>query len=116
MLPLAILFYQFIAEKNDAIRLIQGEVAQLHQLKVEALNIQQGISSSNSAQRKLSEFEFKKKIDHFDYLAVNSHLLFESNLYTYYLVKLSMTEMPLLYKKLYDLELLYTSESVKFLL
>lgn len=103
MMPIAVLFNQFISEKNDVIQSLQNQSIQLKSLRSEALMIQQQIGLSSGAKR-LSDFDFRKKLDHFEYLSTNSHLLFESNIYTYYLVKISLNELPLLYKKLYALD------------
>lgn len=106
MIPIAILFYHFISEKNEAIAALQLQLTQLDELRIHAEAIQRNVFTELGA-NKNSEVDFKDKLNHLEHLSIGSHLLFESSIYGYYLVQLSLNEMPLLYEKLFRLEHLF---------
>ena len=100
MLPVAILFYQFLNVKNNEIAEIRKQQIQLKNIRLQIESLDQALSVSIQNNH-FSEFDFKNQLMHLEHLSVDSHLLFESNVYSYYLVRFGLVEMPKLFENLF---------------
>lgn len=107
MVPFAVLYFQFLKERNIKIDTLVKQNEKISAIKKRTENIQillqQRIQLNLNEQGKKDLAEkVETEILKIQNSLVDSKLLFESNLYCYYLVQLSLIQMPVLYTGLME--------------
>ncbi len=101
LVPIGILVYKFLDQQNEAITSIQKQIVKLEKIKKEVSSIDSELSKSLTSPYSYSEFQFQSKIQKLEHLGLESRLLFESNLFSYYLIQISLVKMPKIYENLF---------------
>ncbi len=99
--PLALLIFNFAKKQQDAIQAIEKQVQNLQVIKNEVVLFDSQLSAAVQNTRRFSLVEFQQKVRRFEKLGLESRLLFESNLFSYYLVQISLEKLPKLYETLF---------------
>lgn len=110
-IPVALLFFNFAKRQHDSIQVIEKQVQNIKLVKNEVSLLDSQLSSAIEKNVRLSLAEFQQKVRRFEKLGLETRLLFESNLFTYYLVQISLVKLPKLYETLFTVTQLNTNSN-----
>src|SRR3989338_7354980 len=99
--PVVILLYKFVEKQSENIATVQKQILNTQTLKNEIVRIDNSLTVALAGQKKIQQVDFSSAIDRLERVALESRLLFESNLYSYYQIQMSVVEMPALYQNLF---------------